>query len=44
MYGAILPSYSSHKDKDGKKKQTVIKADDPNSREMVKKFFDEIDD
>lgn len=44
MFGAILPTYESHKNKDGKKNnQTVIKADDPANRELVRKFFDEVE-
>ena len=44
MYGAVLPSYKSGKDKKDDKqseKQEVIKADDPRNNARVRKIMDE---
>jgi hypothetical protein len=43
MYGAVIPSYNRNKDKPEEKGQKVIRADDPNSREEVRKFFETCD-
>lgn len=42
MYGAVLPSYESKKDREAakKKKETEVKVDDPANREQVRKIFD----
>ncbi|WP_320980051.1 hypothetical protein [Bacteroides sp.] len=42
MYGAVLPSYTSNKDK-GKsgQEQEIIKVDDPKNRDRVKKIFEQ---
>jgi hypothetical protein len=42
MYGAVIPSYNSKRNKDGKA-QEVIMADDPRNRDKVKQFFDSIE-
>ena len=48
LYGAVLPSYR-HKDggKNGgsekRKKQEIIRADDPRNKEKVRQFFDSIE-
>ena len=41
MYSAVLPSYDSKRDKNGKK-QDVIKADDPKNRQRVKDIIDSL--
>ena len=45
MYGAVLPSYKSSKDKKSDKqevqKQEVIKADDPRNNARVRQIMDE---
>lgn len=44
LYSAVLPSYNSKKkDKDGVEKQDVIKVDDPNNRDRVKKILEQFD-
>lgn len=45
MYGAVLPSYHSKKDGNGKdeQEQEVVKADDPKNRERVRKFLETIE-
>lgn len=44
MYGAVIPSYNSkrNKGKDGKE-QEEIKVDDPRNRARVKQIFDQFD-
>lgn len=44
MYGAVIPSYDSKRNKDGgDKEQEVIRVDDPKNRARVRKIFDEFD-
>lgn len=45
MYGAVLPSYRSHKDGDkvSNTGQDIIRADDPANRDRVRRFLDSID-
>lgn len=44
MYGAVLPSYRKPKDGTGnKEEQDIVKADDPNNRERVRKFLESIE-
>nr|DAD99936.1 MAG TPA: hypothetical protein [Myoviridae sp. ctrCp2] len=44
MYGAVIPSYHSKSEGEGKKTgQKVIKADDPKSKEEVRQFFETCD-
>lgn len=44
MYSAVLPSYNTKKkDGAGHSNQKVIKADDPNNKEEVRKFFETCD-
>lgn len=38
MYNAVIPSYRSSKDKE-KKKEKVIKADDPANRDLVRQIL-----
>lgn len=41
MYGAVLPSYSTKKDRKKKGgRQEVIKADDPKNRDRIKQLLD----
>lgn len=42
LYNAVLPSYRP-KDKDGKQRHDVIKADDPRNRARVKQFLSQIE-
>lgn len=42
MYSAVLPSYSSKKASDNSDKD-IVKADDPNNRDKVRKFLETID-
>jgi hypothetical protein len=41
MYGSVLPSYDSKKDKDrqGKDENLAINADDPENRDEVRKIL-----
>lgn len=44
MYGAVLPSYRNHKDRDkGENKEDIIRADDPANRDKVRRFLDSIE-
>lgn len=45
MYGAVLPSYrrKDGNNDNGGKDQDIIKADDPNNKDRVRKFLDGID-
>ena len=43
MYGAVLPSYNRSKNTGSKEEEDVVKADDPNNRERVRKFLDSIE-
>lgn len=41
MYGAVLPSYGTKKDRKKKGgRQEVVKADDPKNRDRVKQLLD----
>jgi hypothetical protein len=39
MYGSVLPSYDSRKDKAGKHEKNVINADNPKNRDAVRKIL-----
>lgn len=40
LYNAVIPTYKSKTDGDGKQSQEVIKMDDPANKEKIKDIFD----
>lgn len=45
LYGSVLPSYSKKDSDKGSagKEQEVVKADDPNNKERVREFLEQIE-
>jgi hypothetical protein len=41
LYGSVLPSYKSNKDRAKNKKQEIINADDPRNLDKINQFGDD---